>query len=48
MAELSDQDDEAITVAVRTDGASTVVRVSGEIDIDTSPTLRAAVTPLLE
>jgi anti-anti-sigma factor len=48
MAELSDHNDEAITVTVQTNGATTVVRVTGEIDIDTSPTLRAAVTPLFE
>jgi anti-sigma B factor antagonist len=49
MAELSDHDaDPAITVTVHPDGASSVVRVSGDVDADTSPTLRAALTPLLQ
>jgi len=49
MAELSDHhDDEAITVTVQADGDTTVVRVSGDVDVDTSPTLRAAVMPLFE
>ena len=48
MGQLSDNNDPAITVAVQSDGATTIVRVTGEIDIDTSPTLRAAVTPFLE
>jgi anti-sigma B factor antagonist len=47
MADLSDQDADEITVAVHPDGATTVVRVAGDVDADTSPTLRAAVTPLL-
>jgi anti-anti-sigma factor len=48
MADLSDHPDPAITVTIQADGATTVVRVTGDIDADTSPALREVVTPLLQ
>ena len=37
-----------ITVSLGTEGADTVVHVAGEVDIETSPILRAAILPVFE